>query len=169
MNTEEFKDLCALYGGELADWPEQLRHDAVSWLSRATGPQIETCETHLAETVAFDQTLYGLDDVLLADMPSQKQIENLENDIFAKAIHQEQSKKSGHVLTRAIRMIYAAFGMRFQQTYLFAPVGSLAVVALIGFMIGSGQLGAEVVQPMDEVLLLETAYYEVQALTETYD
>ena len=169
MNTEKFKDLCDLYGGDIDVWPKQDRHDAVSWLSRATGPQIETCETYLAQTKAFDAEMKNLDDTLLVDMPDTTAIEALENKIFAQTVYQKQEAKPANPLTRMAQLIFAAFGMRFRQSYLFAPIGSLAVMAWLGFMMGAGHLDLPMTPVADDMLLLDPVYYEIQAMTEDYN
>lgn len=168
MNTEKFKDLCDLYGGDMDVWPKQDRHDAVSWLSRATGPQIEVCETYLVETKAFDEQMHALDVDLMAEMPDEKAIEALENKIFAQAVYQRQDEKLAHPLTRMAQVIFAAFGMRFRQSYLFAPIGSLAVMAWLGFMMGAGHVDLPMT-PIADDMLLDPVYYDVQAMTEDYN
>ena len=168
MNTEKFKDLCDLYGGDMDVWPKQDRHDAVSWLSRATGPQIEACEAYLAQTKAFDGHMHALDADLMAEMPDEKAIEALENKIFAQTVYQRQEEKPANPLTRMAQVIFAAFGMRFRQSYLFAPIGSLAVMAWLGFMMGAGHMDLPMT-PIADDMLLDPVYYDVQAMTEDYN
>jgi hypothetical protein len=138
LSIEEFKNFLNLYGSDFARWPEYARDFATDMVERS-----EELHKMVEEERRFEQTL------------NLREIESpgsgLEDRIIASA-----RKGSGSVS----RSFFCYLGDIFKSFYLPSPAFSLALILVIGILIGYFTSSVNSVNGDDQLITSQLTFYE---------
>lgn len=138
LSIEEFKNFLNLYGSDFTRWPEHARDFATEMLERS-----EELQKMVEEERRFEQTL------------NLREIESpgsgLEDRIITSA-----RKGSGSVS----RSLFGYLGDIFKSFYLPSPAFSLALILVIGILIGYFTSSVNSVNGDDQLITSQLTFYE---------